>query len=241
MQARWVANEDANVEIQRGPAASSERINARIERYAINNNGSAVYFVRAETGGTERTLSSLKFEQFRSLHRRLAEEGGVLYATGGSFPRALRKARIGYATNVTLMTAGSTLAKRRFRLTPTEIGEQCEGLNAWLRETTANVEQLCVYELSRLAEHSAGRWRCRRSCDNFLGSTALRRQRGRRQRRAEGCSRGPWPRVGSAAPLRSARRCIRSVIRPICRASPGAVDLNVEIAAQTNGSQRTLS
>lgn len=121
MQARWVAKEaeTAPLVVERRP----ERVSARIERYALNNSGSPLYFVRAETGGVQRTVS-LKFDQFRQLHRRLAEEGGVLYATAIYFPKPLRKARLG------------------LRLTPSEIGEQCEGLNAWLRETTANIEEL---------------------------------------------------------------------------------------------------
>ena len=130
MQARWlpggVVDHPEASKSWKNPA-----MNVRIERYAVNSGGSPLYFVRAEMGGAERT-ASLKFEEFRAVHRRLAEDGGVLYATNGLFPRPPRKARLG------------------LRLTPAEMNEQCEALNSWLRATAEDVEVLplgCQKEL----------------------------------------------------------------------------------------------
>mmetsp|Transcript_12703 Transcript_12703/g.19055 ORF Transcript_12703/g.19055 Transcript_12703/m.19055 type:complete len:1128 (+) Transcript_12703:51-3434(+) len=122
MEARWLPSTGSEQVVEEVPKVKGW-IRARIERYALSN-GAPLYFVRAEAQGLgERTLS-LKFENFRLLHRRLTEEGGVLYGTCSYFPKAPRKARLG------------------LRMTSTEINEQCEALNIWLRETTESVNQL---------------------------------------------------------------------------------------------------
>jgi hypothetical protein len=123
-QARWLGDDTKAPSTADAPApppppaaatpdATSKRISARIERYAVNG-GAPTYFVRAEQDGAERTLS-VKFEQFRALHKKLQDDGGVLYGTADRFPKVTRKARLG------------------LRMSPTEISEQCELLNGWLR------------------------------------------------------------------------------------------------------------
>ncbi|KAJ8602427.1 hypothetical protein CTAYLR_001236 [Chrysophaeum taylorii] len=167
LEARWLGEEK---KVSDTPASSAQqRINARIERYATNNGGAPLYFVRAEAGNIERTLS-LKFDQFRQLHRRLAEEGGVLYATAPSFPKPLRKARLG------------------LRLTPSEIGEQCEGLNAWLRDTTASIEQLPlalqreVRQFLALEGTAPPAWTTAKASSGlFAGAMATGRQRAKKR------------------------------------------------------------
>ena len=132
-QARWLGDDTKAPSTADAPApppppaaatpdATSKRISARIERYAVNG-GAPTYFVRAEQDGAERTLS-VKFEQFRALHKKLQDDGGVLYGTADRFPKVTRKARLG------------------LRMSPTEISEQCELLNGWLRETVASIGDL---------------------------------------------------------------------------------------------------
>ena len=128
MEARWLPG------VVEGPQPVRRgKITVRIERYAVNNGGNPLYFVRAELGGAERTLS-LKFEQFRALHRRLAEDAGVLYTTNQMFPKPLRKARLG------------------LRMTPAEMSEQCDALNLWLRGTTDDIDELPLASQSEVRQ-----------------------------------------------------------------------------------------